>query len=219
MVLLLLLIGFYLWKWWDFYKSGYNLVSGNNFLQTIFNSGNYGEYLTFKCLSSLDGSYRILTNVYLPKDDGKTTEIDLIMISHKGIFVFESKNYSGWIFGNESSQMWTQTFRSGQKHKFYNPVMQNKGHIAALNKYFGGQFSGKYFSYIVFSERCTLRKVEMLSRNIYVVKRNELCTEIKSHYYPDILTMYETDIIYNALEKYTKVDDEIKQRHRQSISH
>lgn len=217
MELLLLLVGFFLWKRWSFYKSGYYVVSGNRFLRTILDRGNYGEYLTFKCLSRLEGTYRILTNVYLPKDNGKTTEIDLIMISQKGIFVFESKNYSGWIFGNESSQMWTQTLKGGQKNKFHNPILQNKGHIAALNKYFGGQFSGKFFSYIVFSERCTLKDVDVWSKNVYVAKRNELYTEIKSHFYENILTVDEIDMIYYALEKYTKVDEEVKQRHKQSI--
>lgn len=37
-----------------------------------------------------------------------TYEIDLIMISETGIYVFESKNYSGWIFGDEKQRYWTQ---------------------------------------------------------------------------------------------------------------
>jgi hypothetical protein len=69
-------------------------------LSTIFNSGNYGEFLTFCCLEKLKGDHKLLTNVYLPKKDGSTTEIDLIMIDETGIYVFESKNYSGWIFGD-----------------------------------------------------------------------------------------------------------------------
>ena len=52
---------------------------------------------------------------------GKTTEIDLLMIHEKGIFVFESKNYSGWIFGSEDQLKWTQCFKSGQREHFYNP--------------------------------------------------------------------------------------------------
>lgn len=218
-LLIVIILVYFLWNGWIFYKSGYYSVSGNGFLRTLFNRGHYGEYLTFKCLSKLEGKHRILTNIYLPMDNGKTTEIDLIMISQKGIFVFESKNYSGWIFGNESNQMWTQTLKGGQKNRFYNPIMQNKGHIAALNKYFNGQFSGKFYSYIVFSERCTLKNITVWSKNTYVVKRNELYSAIKSHYITDILTIEEIDMIYNALEKYTKVDKEIKRKHKQSVSH
>ena len=57
------------------------------------NVGQYGEYLTeYALLSrSMEGYYVVLKNLYLPMK-GKTTEIDLLMIHEKGIFVFESKN-------------------------------------------------------------------------------------------------------------------------------
>lgn len=78
------------------------------------NVGQYGEYLTeYALLSrSMEGYYVVLKNLYLPMK-GKTTEIDLLMIHEKGIFVFESKNYSGWIFGSEDQLKWTQCFKSG----------------------------------------------------------------------------------------------------------
>jgi hypothetical protein len=53
-----------------------------------------------------------MTNLYIPKKDGSTTEIDLIMLSQTGVYVFESKNYSGWIFGDEKSKNWMQTLQS-----------------------------------------------------------------------------------------------------------
>ena len=66
--------------------------------------GSYGEKLTAKELKRVNFFGRkgkILRNVYLPKENGQTSEIDLLYITEKGIFVFESKNYSGWIFGND----------------------------------------------------------------------------------------------------------------------
>ena len=44
------------------------------------------------------------------------------MIHEKGIFVFESKNYSGWIFGSADQLNWTQSLQNGEKHHFYNPI-------------------------------------------------------------------------------------------------
>ena len=217
MILIILVIGFLLFKKWQFDRSGYFLSSGNGFLRTLFDRGNYGEYLTYRCLTGMEGYNRILTNVYLPKDDGATTEIDLIMISLKGIFVFESKNYSGWIFGNEAGPMWTQTLKGGMKNKFYNPIWQNRGHIKALDSYLGGSYSRRFFSYIVFSERCTLKNINLRSRNVYVVKRNELYTELMSHQYIPCLTMEEVDNIYETLSKYANVEEEIKQRHKESL--
>lgn len=65
--------------------------------------------------------------MYVPKDDGTTTEIDLIMLSPMGIYVFESKNYSGWIFGNEKSRYWTQTLENKKKNNFSTLFGKTKG--------------------------------------------------------------------------------------------
>ncbi|NLK22183.1 MAG: NERD domain-containing protein [Epulopiscium sp.] len=62
-------------------KSSYKNVSENSFLKTIFDKGNYGEFLTFRYLEKLDGNNKLMANLYIPKSDGATTEIDLIMIS------------------------------------------------------------------------------------------------------------------------------------------
>lgn len=66
------------------------------------NAGQFGEYLIDYALQSngIEGERVVLTNLYLPMK-GKTTEIDLLMLHEKGIFVIESKYYSGWIFGSE----------------------------------------------------------------------------------------------------------------------
>ena len=64
------------------------------------NKGQFGEYLTDYALSNdnIDGMFVLLKNVYVPRQN-TSAEIDLLMIHEKGIFVFESKNYGGWIFG------------------------------------------------------------------------------------------------------------------------
>ena len=65
--------------------------------------GRYGEALTARELKLVDlfgRKGKILRNVYIPKDNGETSEIDVLYITQKGIFVIESKNYSGWIFGD-----------------------------------------------------------------------------------------------------------------------
>lgn len=198
-------------------KSGYLIVSGNNFFQTAFNKGIYGEFLTYEKLRMLPGENIILTNLYIPKYDGTTTEIDLIMISEKGIFVIESKNYSGWIFGNERSKMWTQTLRRGEKNKFYNPIWQNKGHISALKNFLGNWYSNQTQSYIVFSERCTLKDVTVISPNVHVVKRENLLYELRTNHWKSALTQKDIDLVYQALISQTRVDKTVKTRHVENI--
>ena len=57
-----------------------------------------GEYFTYQCIAPLNGYKKFIFNCYLPKADGETTEVDVILLHESGIYVFESKNYSGWIF-------------------------------------------------------------------------------------------------------------------------
>ncbi len=60
---------------------------------------------------------------------GGTTEIDLLLIHPKGLFVFESKNYSGWIFGNEVYQNWTQTLPKGRRGDVHKERFDANAHI------------------------------------------------------------------------------------------
>ena len=74
--------------------------------------------------------YHLIKNVTLPTDTG-TTQIDHIIVSKYGIFVVETKNMKGWIFGSENQKQWTQKIF---KHtsKFQNPLHQNYKHIKTL---------------------------------------------------------------------------------------
>ena len=202
-----------------FRNSKYSLVSGNNYAQTRRSIGNYGEYLTFLYIEKLGEDNKLLANIYIPKFDGTTTEIDILMINKTGIYVFESKNYSGWIFGNETNRMWTQSLKGGKKVKFYNPILQNAIHIRALNKMLNDDYINNLYSYIVFSERCDLKDVPLTSRKATIVKRNQLSfqlnRDIKNRI--EILTDNQINEIYNKIEKYCNVDYSIKVNHIEGI--
>ena len=79
--------------------------------------------------------YRELNNVTIPTPDG-TTQIDHVIVSRFGIFVIEAKNMNGWIFGNEKSAEWTQSFPGG-KFRFQNPLRQNYRHTKCLSEFLG----------------------------------------------------------------------------------
>ena len=199
-------------------NSNYKIASGNSFFKTIFNKGNYGEFLTFTKLENLGKGNMLMTNLYIPREDGTTTEIDLLMISPTGIYVFESKNYSGWIFGDERNKNWTQTLENRQKNRFYNPIWQNKAHINALKNVLNLD-DDAFKSYIIFSERCTLKKINVTSPNVKVIKRDQLIKNVKKDIkaLPEIFTSDEVNKIYSSLQKYTNVDEDIKQAHIEAI--
>ena len=141
------------------------------------------------------------------------------MISQTGIYVLESKNYSGWIFGDEKYKNWTQTFDNGQKNRFYNPIWQNKAHINALKTVINSDNDNLYKSYIIFSQRCTLKKINVTSPNVKVIKRDQLIKTIKQDIddSPKLLTPDEVNQLYLSLQKYANADEAVKQAHIENI--
>ncbi len=79
--------------------------------------------------------YRRLHNVTLNTPDG-TTQIDHVFLSPYGIFVLETKNMTGWIFGSEKQAQWTQKLYK-RTFKFQNPLRQNYKYLKALEATLG----------------------------------------------------------------------------------
>lgn len=100
------------------------------------------------------GIYRELNNVTIPTPDG-TTQIDHVIVSRYGIFVIEAKNMNGWIFGNEKSAEWTQSFPGG-KFKFQNPLRQNYRHTKCLSEFLGIE-QNKLHSVVMFWGESTFK--------------------------------------------------------------
>jgi restriction system protein len=107
------------------------------YLQSPSSIGAAGEARVDSTLrSNLDNQdYHVLTDLTLPTKDG-TTQIDHIVLSRKGVFVIETKNMSGWIFGNADQARWMQVFRR-QKWQFQNPLRQNYKHVKVVQALLG----------------------------------------------------------------------------------
>lgn len=187
--------------------------------------GKYGEKMTerkLKLVNVFGRKGKILKNVYIPKDNDETSEIDLLYITQKGIFVIESKNYSGWIFGNLKSQFWTACLPNGDKNKFYSPIRQNYTHVKWLTNYMAGYTSAviPMFSVIVFSDRCELKKVPDDTLEVMICQRDELYWKIRRVWeqLPDILNERDIDITYKILEGLTNVSEAEKQAHIENIN-
>jgi len=74
--------------------------------------------------------YHLIKDVTLQTDDG-TTQIDHIIVSRYGVFVIETKNMKGWIFGSANQRTWTQKIYK-YTNKFQNPLHQNYKHVKTL---------------------------------------------------------------------------------------
>ncbi len=110
--------------------------------------GWFGEKLTtFGMWLRLDENiYRRIDDIILPSKNG-TTQLDHVLVSTFGIFVIETKNMQGWIFGDEKDSTWCQSIY-GHKNRFQNPLRQNYRHIECLAEFL--KLERQFFHSVVF---------------------------------------------------------------------
>lgn len=193
------------------------------YVQSVSEAAGYGEFQIYECLNDYEKQgCKFLFNVYLPKNNGETTEIDVLMISPKGIFVFESKNLSGYIAGGENDQYWNQIkndeWGDSVSNKFYNPIMQNNIHVKSLQEMLDYKYS--VYSIVVFSEDCKLKDdIDLASGNTRVVTISDLEETVEAFYKYMNTDLSDSDIetVYNLLYPYTQVSDMVKIEHIRNI--
>lgn len=192
------------------------------FFDSLFHcsdTGHYGEYCTEFALKNhnIKGYSKTLCNVYVP-NKGRTSELDVVLIHEKGIFVFESKNYSGWIFGSVEQQKWTQCLVNNQKYQFYNPIKQNITHCKALSQFLNISLEHIH-SYIIFSNRCELKKVPEDTDAYKIVKHEDLLYEIRKqiNILEDIYSEEKVDELCSLLKDQANVSQTVKEEHIDNI--
>jgi hypothetical protein len=104
--------------------------------------------------------YRILRNVYIPKRNGEFSEIDVLLLHETGVYVFESKNLSGNIYGNADKPHWLRYRKNGEKNFIPNPIKQNEGHVNYLRDFLKqDKYKFRVFSLIVFGLNAKLNAI------------------------------------------------------------
>ena len=112
----------------------------------------------------------IFHDLYIQKPNGEYTQVDVAVATKAGIIVFEVKDYSGWIFGNEHQRYWTQILAYGrEKHRFYNPVMQNAGHIQAIRQCLPQNPNIPIYSVIVFFGNSEFKDITCYADNTFII--------------------------------------------------
>lgn len=184
--------------------------------------GSKGELNIFEDLKFLEKEPLFLFNIYIPINENKFTEIDVIMLHPSGIYVFESKNMKGWIFGNENDKYWTQCLkisrRETKKFKFINPIQQNKKHIDNLSKYLEYKTIPIY-NYIIFGTNSSFKRILIESDNINICYSFNLFKNIimNKHFKENNLTTEQICKIYNKLYPLTLRTEEFKKKHIERI--
>lgn len=197
--------------------SSYSKSSDKDFRAVLSDLGSLGELQLCNELDKLPMEKYILTNLYLPTASGKTSEIDVCCITMYGLFVIEYKNYSGHIYGQEKYKNWLYYSNSGAAEplKFYNPILQNKSHIKALQFNFPKLKPEVFHSLIVFSNRSDLKCSKC---SVPVIHRSEILETVKLFAKTPVLDQQEVDTLYQELLRYCKAPEEIKQAHKDFVS-
>lgn len=184
------------------------------------NIGKAGEKRVARKLDWLPKEYIILNDIMLPTQYG-TTQIDHIVVSPYGIFVIETKNYKGWIFGHENSEEWKQSLLgkkrfwgwSSEQHKFRNPIRQNQAHTRAIKRLMSEVGDFQIIPIVVFSDRADLK---ITTPNHIVVNWSSLRSAIKQYYTPCI-SDDEIKRIINKINSANIIDEHARESHASSV--
>ena len=146
------------------------------------NRGEWSERKTILKMLKMGIDHRaIFHDCYIRKPNGSYTQVDLAVATSQGLIVFEIKDYSGWIFGHYRQKYWTQVLAYGkEKHRFYNPIMQNNGHIQAIRNNLPCNPNIPIYSIIVFFGSSTLKNVTISSDNDFLIYPNEIQRTVSS---------------------------------------
>lgn len=174
--------------------------------------GKYSEKLVNVKLLELPEEYTVFHNLLFEKN-GRSTQIDHIVISPYGVFVVETKGYKGWILGGEYSEKWTQVIYKS-KYQFYNPIRQNEGHVRFLQNLLKTSFEIPFIPVVVFNNEAELK---ICIEDHIVVNRRDLKRVIK-RYKTVVLNSKQISWIVQTIQKNSAVANrEGLKRHKSNV--
>lgn len=171
--------------------------------------GFVGEKSVARILLKLDPDKYKVINDLMVRLDGKTTQIDHLVISNFGIFVIETKNYYGWILGNEFRNHWTKLiYETKNITKIKNPIKQSKWHIDVLKNVLKEHREMVYIPIVVFTKRAYLS----VQTETDVIINTKLLVTIRK-YREEIIPAQVRDKIYALLNELNIKDRNIRREH------
>ncbi|MEK4826909.1 nuclease-related domain-containing protein [Niallia sp. FSL W8-0951] len=189
--------------------------------QSAVRKGELGEYKIDIQLSQLPKDYMYLNDLFIknPKSSTGYSQIDHVIITPYGLFVIETKNYQGTIYGGKDRKTWL----INGKFKMMNPLMQNYGHIQALKSFIEAKYHPYFISVVSFTKRCTfkieeeLRKISSTELVIYDVELTQFINRkvavLKLQYPNPLFLKSEMEMIYNSLVNANITDAAIRKQH------
>ncbi|MCQ2794414.1 MAG: NERD domain-containing protein [Bacilli bacterium] len=138
----------------------------------------------------------VINDVIIANLNGKTSQIDHILFTPYAIFVIETKNYSGYIYGSLDQQYWTQVLNPQTKNRLFNPIKQNKTHCSRI----GGILNQRYsiISCVVFAQN-NIENIRGCEN--YVHNASDLLSYLE-RYKRVVFTNKRLEEMYNKINEY-----------------
>ncbi len=95
-------------------------------------TGWFGEHWAKQSLDFLNKEKYTVLNDIMIAVNGKTHQIDHIVLSKYGIFVIETKQYNGYIKCSKYDKKWIRYIKGKDPIYYTNPIRQNYGHVKAI---------------------------------------------------------------------------------------
>lgn len=175
--------------------------------------GRQGEEYVFNYLEKyvIGPDDTLLPTLLLKTYNGNQTEVDLVILSLKGIFCIEVKNWVGQIKGDDFSDKWIQIYDDdytpNKSHR--NPVHQNENHCEILRNLLGNRYNIN--NIVLFKELEYTRSIH--SEKVFDLKSfEEYFFSLRS----DVLTNEDLDDIYETLKQFEASEEELR-RYRQQV--
>lgn len=173
-------------------------------------SGERGERAVAELLErcALEDDKVINDVTLLNPQNGMTSQIDHILLSRRGIFVIETKNYAGKIYGNDTRRTWKQVYDNGMSRDFPSPVKQNFTHLHTVKSKLDPHL---FLENIVIFVQGNISEID--SKYVYSLQSFE---SYLNGLKPNKLRKAEIDVYYNTLIYY-KENPISQEKHLQNI--
>ena len=177
-------------------------------------AGRRGERAVRWRLGWLPDEYFVINDLMVNRGNGYTSQIDHVVVSKYGVFVIETKNISGHIYGNEYSPKWKRYWKAwyyGVEHsnelEFDNPILQNEAHIKALSQIIGNRVT--YIPIIAFS---TNGELHVSVEHTHVIYSSQVRRLIRSYREP-VMSYEQAQKIYENLVANNITDENVRAQH------
>jgi len=172
--------------------------------------GNAGEMVVSHFLKKLDKEKYFVINDIILKLNDRTTQIDHIVVSCYGIFVIETKNWTGSIYGGSKCDYIFQ-YLGGVKYTHLNPFKQNIGHIKFLRDVLSNYNDLKFISIVAFGGY-SKRKINGDTS----IKISEIVDTIEG-YKEEVISEIDRDLIYTKLNRLKMEGEGYKEEHIENV--